>query len=487
MLDWPAEDGEIGVRTLVKSTEGGGLAVGTITLIEEDTFGIYAKLLLKYFLSEGVMCRHSLLVASQDSDPKKMVKLYIRLSFCIFNVSIMAPLFRKVSELPAPVQSESSSERSGANTQEDKMMIAWRYQNMRTVQSSPTGSHFGHYFDLTKNMPQDVLDQIDISYWSSGRQTDAAGKYSCHTDTAGKYSCQTDAAGKYSCHTDTAGKYSCQTDAAGKYSCHTDKAGKYSCQTDAAGKYSCQTDAAGKYSCHTDTAGKYSCQTDTAGFCNPAYRDLLTTIQLKISLGQFQVSDTPEKRNILRVAIHSLGSPLWCADQQRSDLTLFLYCLRSLMRSSLAVCAVTVPSHIFQARYSFVFTGGLTAHLLSRGSQFTGILRFQDPCTIKRCEHLCDVSVRLESFAGSDRETNPVLKDYHGFFHINKLSAINTLASHVPESLDLAFKLRRKKFLIEKLHLPPELQESTQREQDDILTTPSSGSCGGGGRRNLDF
>nr|CAD7447103.1 unnamed protein product [Timema bartmani] len=59
----------------------GGLAVGTITLIEEDTFGIYAKLLLKYFLSEGVMCRHSLLVASQDSDPKKMVKLYIKTFF----------------------------------------------------------------------------------------------------------------------------------------------------------------------------------------------------------------------------------------------------------------------------------------------------------------------------------------------------------------------------------------------------------------------
>nr|CAD7197281.1 unnamed protein product [Timema douglasi] len=333
------------------------------------------------------MCRHSLLVASQDSDPEKMV-----------------------SELPAPVQSELSSDRSGADTQEDKMMIAWRYQNMRTVQSSPTGSNFGHYYDLTKSMPQDVLDQLDISYWSGSRQTDVAGKYS--------------------------------------------------------------------YSCQTDAAGKYSCQTDTAGFCNPAYRDLLTAIQLKISLGQFQVSDTPEKRNILRVAVHSLGSPLWRANQQRSDLTLFLYCLRSLLRSSLAVCVVTVPSHLFQARYSFVFTWG---------SQFTGILPFQDPCTIKHCEHLCDVSVRLESFAGSDRETNPALKDYHGFFHINKLPAINTLASHVPESLDLAFKLRRKKFLIEKLHLPPELQESTEREQDDILTAPSSGSCGGGGRRNLDF
>nr|CAD7426179.1 unnamed protein product [Timema monikensis] len=431
----------------------------------------------------------------------------------------MTPLFRKVSELPAPVQSELSSGHSGANTQEDKMMIAWRYQNMRTVQSSPTGSHFGHYYDLTKSMPQDVLDQLDISYWNSSHQTDAAGKYSCQTDAAGKYSCQTDTAGKYSCQTDAAGKYSCQTDvagkysyqtdaagkysyqtdaaskyscqtdaagkyscqtdaagkyscqtdasgkyscqtdvagkysyqtdAAGKYSCQTDAAGKYSCQTDVAGKYSCQTDAAGKYSCQTDAAGKYSCQTDTAGFCNPAYTDLLTAIQHKISLGQFQVSDTPEKRNILRVAIHSLGSPLWRANQQRSDLTLFLYCLRSLLRSSLAVCVVTVPSHLFQARYSFVFIWGLTAHPLSPGSQFTGILPFQDPCTIKRCEHLCDVSVRLESFAGSDRETNPVLKDYHGFFHINKLPAINTLASHVPESLDLAFKLRRKKFLIE--------------------------------------
>nr|CAD7426180.1 unnamed protein product [Timema monikensis] len=61
---------------------GGGLAVGTITLIEEDTFGNYAKLLLKYFLAEGVMCRHSLLVTSQDSDPEKMVKLNISLPFC---------------------------------------------------------------------------------------------------------------------------------------------------------------------------------------------------------------------------------------------------------------------------------------------------------------------------------------------------------------------------------------------------------------------
>jgi hypothetical protein len=29
-------------------------------------------------------------------------------------------------------------------------------------------------------------------------------------------------------------------------------------------------------------------------------------------------------------------------------------------------------------------------------------------------ERLCDTVVRLESFAGSDKETNPTYKDYHG-------------------------------------------------------------------------
>lgn len=66
-----------------------------------------------------------------------------------------------------------------------------------------------------------------------------------------------------------------------------------------------------------------------------------------------------------------------------------------------------------------------------------------------------DNAIRLESFAGSSKETNPVFKDYNGLFHITKLSALNTMMPFVPPSIDLAFKLRRKKFVIEKLHLPP--------------------------------
>ena len=43
--------------------------------------------------------------------------------------------------------------------------------------------------------------------------------------------------------------------------------------------------------------------------------------------------------------------------------------------------------------------------------------------------------------------------DVLGLFHLCKLPCLNSLISHFPETLDLAFKLKRKKFLIEVLKL----------------------------------
>lgn len=83
------------------------------------------------------------------------------------------------------------------------------------------------------------------------------------------------------------------------------------------------------------------------------------------------------------------------------------------------------------------------------------IILLQDDHLVKRLLYSIDNAVRIESFAGSSKETNPVYKDYHGLFHITKLSALYSMVPFVPPSLDLAFKLKRKKFVIEKLHLPP--------------------------------
>ena len=38
----------------------------------------------------------------------------------------------------------------------------------------------------------------------------------------------------------------------------------------------------------------------------------------------------------------------------------------------------------------------------------------QDTALTRRVERLCDTVVKLESFVGSENETNPVYKDYHG-------------------------------------------------------------------------
>lgn len=63
--------------------------------------------------------------------------------------------------------------------------------------------------------------------------------------------------------------------------------------------------------------------------------------------------------------------------------------------------------------------------------------------------------MKLQSFSGTELENNQSLQDYHGFFYLTKLAAINSLASKHPGSIEYVFKLRRKKFNIEVLHLPP--------------------------------
>lgn len=114
--------------------------------------------------------------------------------------------------------------------------------------------------------------------------------------------------------------------------------------------------------------------------------------------------------------------------------------------------------------------------------------QFQDDRLVHRIRNLFDYSIELESFAGSDRETNPIFKEYHGLFYIRRQMALNTLAAGVTETHDLAFKLRRRQFVIEKLHLPPELQdpadEAAQKASNEIV--PSL-SCASAGRSLIDF
>lgn len=250
--------------------------------------------------------------------------------------------------------------------------------------------------------------------------------------------------------------------------------------------------------------GRNECTESNANaiFHNPAYVSLIQKLSDKINESTFdssgQMTATTTSKNLLRICIDSLGSPLWYDEYFAQDLCLFLSILKAIVRVSLSVCCITAPAHLFRYIVSEknIFSSLFMVLYSFIVVQINIVLIFffffnfsppkKDSTLIHRVRNLVDYAIELESFAGSDKETNPVFKEYNGLFFIRKMAALNALAAHTPETYDLAFKLRRRRFVIEKLHLPPELQECEQREQDDepIL---SAMSCASNKKHLLEF
>uniref|UniRef100_A0A2K5Y0P3 Elongator complex protein 4 n=1 Tax=Mandrillus leucophaeus TaxID=9568 RepID=A0A2K5Y0P3_MANLE len=125
---------------------GGGLAIGTVLLIEEDKYNIYSPLLFKCFLAEGIVSGHTLLVASAKEDPANILQ-----------------------ELPAPLLDDNSKKEFDEDVYNHKtpesnikMKIAWRYQLLPKMEIGPVSSRFGHYYDASKRIPQEL---IEASNW----------------------------------------------------------------------------------------------------------------------------------------------------------------------------------------------------------------------------------------------------------------------------------------------------------------------------------
>ncbi|XP_030804494.1 elongator complex protein 4 [Camarhynchus parvulus] len=350
---------------------GGGVAVGTLLLIEEDKYGLYSSLLFKYFLAEGIVCGHDLFVASAKEHPDNILK-----------------------ELPAPLRDDSYRKELGDEAAavkpedfQDSMKIAWRYQNLPKMETSPTTyTKFGHYYDVSKKMSPELCQSVKLHSFYLHEELPLEPK------------------------------------------------------------------------------------TKTWNM-NSGYARLLQSIQRIISQGGFDGSDPQKKqRNVLRIGIQSLGSILWgddvcCSDapEDPQSLTKFLYVLRGLLRKSLSACIITVPAHLIQNK-----------------------------AIMERVTNLSDMVVGLESFIGSERETNPLYKDYHGLVHVHQIPRLNSLICDVSDTKDLAFRLKRKQFTIERLHLPPDLSDTVSRASKQDLAGSAellSSGCGAMaiGKKHLDF
>jgi len=71
--------------------------------------------------------------------------------------------------------------------------------------------------------------------------------------------------------------------------------------------------------------------------------------------------------------------------------------------------------------------------------------------------------------------------EYNGLFRLSKLPHLNSLSAFQPETLDLAFFLKRKRLVVEQLHLPPDLGEGDDTQKGRTGTSSNAKmSCGSG-------
>lgn len=46
-----------------------------LSFVEEDRYDSYSRMILKYFLAEGVVCRHELFVAAAQDNPDDIIQV----------------------------------------------------------------------------------------------------------------------------------------------------------------------------------------------------------------------------------------------------------------------------------------------------------------------------------------------------------------------------------------------------------------------------
>ena len=108
---------------------GGGLPIGSLLMIYEDKNSYLSDSILRCYLSEGVYDKHDLCVAALRTDP--------------------------TDNLP------SKEENITIEQENEKMKIAWRYENLSSIDSS---SNSTTHYDLqsTKPLPSELIDQVKI-------------------------------------------------------------------------------------------------------------------------------------------------------------------------------------------------------------------------------------------------------------------------------------------------------------------------------------
>ncbi|ONK81796.1 uncharacterized protein A4U43_C01F32960 [Asparagus officinalis] len=123
---------------------GGGFLLGTLVMIMEDSDAPHHLLLLRNFMSQGIVHRQPLLFASPSKEPRAFL-----------------------GTLPSPLSSSSSSSSKDEKQEEKGLRIAWQYkkyleQPAIDPHSKDVKQEFSNDFDLRKPLERHLLGAKNI-------------------------------------------------------------------------------------------------------------------------------------------------------------------------------------------------------------------------------------------------------------------------------------------------------------------------------------
>ncbi|UJR15405.1 hypothetical protein I4U23_002352 [Adineta vaga] len=130
---------------------GGGLPIGSLLLIYEDKNFNLSDSILRCYLSEGIYNKQDLCVAALRTD--------------------------LTENLPTKEENISSSD-TRTDEENEKMKIAWRYENLSTIDSAST-STIQYDLQSTKSIPNELFEQIKIHKitWNDYQQSQSSISY----------------------------------------------------------------------------------------------------------------------------------------------------------------------------------------------------------------------------------------------------------------------------------------------------------------------
>jgi len=108
----------------------------------------------------------------------------------------------------------------------------------------------------------------------------------------------------------------------------------------------------------------------------------------------------------------NITHPLYVHHIQPHYLPLFLHALRGLIRSTSAICLISIPTYLYNNNYT------------------------------TQLSHLCDTVLSMQSINNSKKKARQAYEGYDGLLSLKKLPSLNSLAAHRPECKQFLFKVR---------------------------------------------